>query len=193
MATQHINENTIIGDTGISLKELINKLNKKLESSDLNSINNRIDICTKRIFEQEAIPVGEYTLWQGDRTITGNNTFQELGWAYNAKWYAIQKYPPKTGYKRTAKLVLEYTDNLTGDYSVYVRLDQQNGYSKEYLYPITWGGTGNDIRRWASLDMDYDGITNDHITIYVTPSFAAGSKMVSFHRLYMVLYDTYTG
>lgn len=46
MNSLHINENTEIGNTGITLKELLNKLNDKAENSAITSINNNIENLT---------------------------------------------------------------------------------------------------------------------------------------------------
>lgn len=46
MSNLHIDENTEIGNTGITLKELLNKLNDKAENSAITSINNNIENLT---------------------------------------------------------------------------------------------------------------------------------------------------
>ncbi len=46
MSNLHIDENIEIGNTGITLKELLNKLNDKAENSAITSINNNIENLT---------------------------------------------------------------------------------------------------------------------------------------------------
>ena len=138
------------------------------------------------IFEN---PIGEFILWEGNILKTGNNLWTNLATWYWLKSKIEYKYPLKNGYKRSAKLYVVKTDNKSKG-NIYVRLqDLDNGsYYKEYLFPVTWGGTDDGTRSLDIVDFDYDGLTDGHKKIDFTPDFAHGG-IVRIYKIGLLLYD----
>lgn len=138
-------------------------------------------------------PVGEFVIWEGDVTKVGDSTWTQLGTYYFLKSCIENKFPLKTGFKRSAKIYIEEVDNKQSG-NVYIKvsgIDSNDTYSKEYLFPPTSGGTGSStlqVRTFKMLDFDYNGLTGGHKDIFVTPDFATNGT-VRIYKVGLLIYD----
>lgn len=82
MSSLHINENTEIGNTGITLKQLISKLNDKAESSQITSINNSISTINSNYNSLKSI-VDKLNIYRyyygGEVSVSNCNNMQHNG------------------------------------------------------------------------------------------------------------------
>jgi hypothetical protein len=167
-------DSTGIVHNGINLKTVLDGINSKVNT----------------LYEN---PVGEFTIWEGDVTKVGNGTWTQLGTYYFLKSCIENKFPLKTGFKRSAKIYIEEVDNKQSG-NIYVKvsgIDSNDTYSKEYLFPPTWGGTGSStlqVKTFKMLDFDYNGLTGGHKDIFVTPDFATNGT-VRIYKVGLLIYD----
>lgn len=143
----------------------------------------------KKIINHEN-SVGEFILWQGNRLITADGSFQFLGIYYNWKTYLLNRYPLKDGYERSYKILLEYTDNKTSG-SIYIRFRNNSAsFSREILFPFTWGGIDDGIRRAEIMNFSDDIVNNlnGHMNIHTTPDYETGGQY-RLYRLALLVYD----
>ena len=160
-----------------------NKINLK---TVLDGINSKVNT----LYEN---PVGEFTIWEGDVTKVGNGTWTQLGTYYFLKSCIENKFPLKTGFKRSAKIYIEEVDNKQSG-NIYVKvsgIDSNDTYSKEYLFPPKWRGSGSsDLQEktFQMLDLDYNGLTGGDKDIFVTPDFATNGT-VRIYKVGLLIYD----
>ena len=133
-------------------------------------------------------PLGEFVLWEGDKEVTMNGSWQYLGEYYWLKQKIESKFPVDDGFKRKMKLCIESTDNLQSGMSEYIKLAQGSSYSKEYLFPNVSGGVSEGIRTFQWLDFDYDNLPSGHITFSATPSFSATGRTMRIYRIYLLIF-----
>lgn len=146
-------------------------------STNINLLNN--------LFEN---PVGELLLWEGNILIDNpsSGTWEKLTTFYWLKNRLEKVYPLKTGFTRTAKLCMEYSDNKS-EGNVYVKFEDSD-YNKQYIFSRLNGNSEETYRTLDFEDFDYDGLTTGHKEISVTPDWASGGK-VRIYRLYLLIYD----
>ena len=135
-------------------------------------------------------PIGEFVLWEGNKLITNNNTYQYIATYYSIIANLEKKFPIKIGLKRRYKLVLEYTDNKTsGD--VYIRFTAPNAIDlnvQERLFENVYGVIADGTRYLGILEAPDFSIYTNHVDIYCTPDFATGGQ-VRIYKLYLLVYD----
>lgn len=161
----------------------VNEDNNKI----IAELQKTISGLTSKVAELNKIPVGEFTLWEGNKYISNNGTFQWIGIRYSASQDLLNQFPTKVGYTRKHALVLDYSDNKTQG-AVYIRLNSPN-QAQEFLFPLTWGDPSDGVRRSARLNMnDGSPFTGGHVDIYCTPDFATGGN-IRLYRLFIQVYD----
>ena len=157
---------------------------KELDSSGVvhkrRILNNIIDSVLDR-------PVGEMTLWEGEKLITDTGAFQWLITYYYLKDAVFLKFPIKNGFKRKAKLIMESTDNMTSNFT-YVKF-KVDSYEKDYAFNHTWGGTDNMFKSIKIIEFDLDSLPSGHTQILITPPIGMSDAKVFIYRLYLLLYD----
>ncbi len=119
---------------------------------------------------------GEIVLWQGNKLITNDNTYQYIATFYNINFTLEHIFPLKEGFKRRYELVLEYTDNKPRG-NVYIRFTEWNNINanaEERLF-VNMGGAVKDGTKGVQVlsAPDFSKYVN-HTDIYCTPDFATG-------------------
>ena len=157
---------------------------------DSNNVNYKRKILKDIISNILSNPIGEFIIWEGNKEITSNGTWQQIATYYSLKETVIAKFPLKDKFTRKYKLCLEVTDNIggVGNYE-YIKFSQES-YSKEYMYPNIWGSSEDGYRAFKMQDFDFDGLPNGTITIYATPAFLASGSTMRIYKLYLLIYDT---
>lgn len=146
-------------------------------STNINLLNN--------LFEN---PVGEFLLWEGNVLIDSpsSGTWEKLTTFYWLKTRLEKVYPLKTGFTRSAKLCLEFTDSKPNG-EIYIRFE--NGeYCKEYSFTHINGNSDEKYKTIWPLDFDYDNLPSGHTDILTTVDWASGGK-ARIYRLYLLIYD----
>lgn len=152
-------------------------------------VNNKV-ILSDLLKNMSKNPIGEFVLWEGNKLITSNNTYQYIGTYYNINGNLKSKFPIKEGFKRKYKLALEYTDNKT-EGNVYIRFaswGDANKNAQERLFQITWGTVADGTKNFGLLDAPDFSIYVNHIDIFCTPDFATGGQ-VRIYKVYLLVYD----
>lgn len=163
------------------------KDNKLLDTSS--SSYRRKDLSTI-IYNLQETPIGEFVLWEGNKLISNNNSFQFIGTRYQALGDLRQIFPEKAGYTRSYKLKLEYTDNKSSG-GVYITLrDNNDSNSTDFIFGKTWGGTDDGVRRSDVLNFPNSNWSKfpSWIKIYGTPDFATGGS-IRYYKLSLLIYD----
>lgn len=134
-------------------------------------------------------PVGEFTIWQGNKLITNDNTFQYLGTYYNLYPCLQTKFPEKIGFTRKYKLALDWTDSKTSG-NIYIRFTDINGNNiQEKMFPYTYGSINDGIRKTYIQDApDLSVYGNGHVNLSCTPDWASGGQF-RIYRVYLLVYD----
>lgn len=140
------------------------------------------------IKQKNSEPIGEFILWEGNQLFTNDGTFQYLGNYYNFLTCLLSKYPLKTGFKRSYKLQLDYTDNKSSG-STYIRFtDYDGGNIQEKLFPFTWGAVDSGIRKMAIVDAPDLSVYTGHIRLSCTQDYATGGSS-RLYKLSLLVYD----
>lgn len=121
-------------------------------------------------------PIGELVLWEGNKLITNNGTYQFIGTYYNIYEMLLKRFPLKEGFKRKYMIALDYTDSKpTGN--VYIRFSfwtDINDRAQERLFHITCGDCTDGVRRVDILPAPDFSVYTPHMNMYCTPDFATG-------------------
>lgn len=214
MSSLYIEKTTKISDTNISLEEIINKLN--IINNNITSINNSVTTINKMLLTNNYDIIGEYVLLDAKQLVTINystifssinySSFRDLGVAYNALKYVkdkfsplIDNYVPFTTYVR---ICVEYSDNFTEKGQPQIQLSGNNN-TINILLDRTWGGTDDNIRRfysslytWTNL---YQKFGDGHIELKIRGYDLKGTtsdyypRSIKVHKIYLLLYNKYTG
>lgn len=215
MSNLHIDENTEIGNTGITLKEIISKINTS--NSNITSLNNSVNILNKKILPNSSrITVGEYNMYDVKKLITINyssifNTipysgYTSLGTAYNALKYAHDKYflliNAFSYFKTYVRICIEYSDNFTEQGRPRLRISGNNT-NLYILMDKTWGGIDDNIKRFYSKEYTWDELYSkfgdNHLDFAVQGYDLKGTtsdyypRLIKIHRIYLEIYNKYTG
>lgn len=150
-------------------------------------VNNKV-ILSDLLRNMSKNPIGEFVLWEGNRLITCDNTYQYIGTFYNINVNLEIKFPIKEEFKRKYKLALEYTDNKTNG-NVYIRFSKTDGTNiQERLFLNTWGTVGDGTKHFGCLEAPDFSVYENHIDMFCTPDFATGGQ-VRIYKLYLLVYD----
>ena len=134
--------------------------------------------------------VGEFTLWEGNRSFSANGSFQWLGTHYSPVNNLLRDFPLQSGYTRSYKLYLDYTTNNITNGSLYIQFKNFNDVVlQEYLFSNVWGDPSDNVRTRNVLDFDINSLGTGHINLNVTSSFASGSCSWRIYRLFIAIYD----
>lgn len=189
MANLHIDENTEIGDTGFTLKQVLTDIGALYERST--KVSDEMVRMSKNI-------QNEYNIFIGNKYFTSATKWEWLCDHYNLYTRILTKFPLRDGYTRSYKLCVEKTDSITVDRSpLYISL--WNYYSDthihDFLFENTWGASSDGTMAYYEMDFDINLIKNlGHTKWYTTPPFAIGNGYPwRIYRLYLKVIDTYNG
>lgn len=167
------------------------KLNNEtyIDSSGIIHEKQTLDMIINKIINTSIL--GEFVLWEGNTLFSNTGAWQTLGDYYDLKQCIEMKFPIISGYKRTARICMECTDNKSSGGN-YLKLENNEGYggsySKQYIFPYTWGAVTDGTRTFKSLEFSYDDLPTGHITMHITPDFAGGGQ-IRLYKIYLLISD----
>lgn len=148
------------------------------------------EAVTENLFLLNEVPVGELVIWEGNRLIQYNGSYQSLGVFYMVNEHLNIKFPNVNGFTKKYRMELTYTDNKPGTGKVYVHVENNpSTWSYDFLFEPTWGGIEDGIRRIGIVDIPQNVFNNlpSWWKIFGTPDFANGGA-VRYYKISILVY-----
>lgn len=137
------------------------------------------------------VPVGEFILWSGEYSATGDSaTWHSLGCYYSTYSALLAQFPLVSGYERSYKLqlILATGNNPGGFYIRFTGWNNANSVNSEYIFDNIWGSHLDSAQKLCNFDPAGAWGTG-HNHMYVTTAFADAGVQFTIRRVSVLVYD----